>query len=460
MHHAGEDGADAATVRRVFIAILLTVLVVGARAPFLGQMLVGEEGSFAALVASKTPSSQIMPNHMPQMFIGEVRGHPMFYPFQHNIVPYVLLERGGGALVRAQHLEAATPERIEVGVRLSYLAFFAVGVAGLLWMAAQSISKALVGAFALTTPLAVGASIQPQIDGSTGVFLLGLACVALLAGANRFRIAAPIVAGFLIGLARHEYALAFGGAVVVLAVLQRLFSPKLQTLPWLFAAGLALGVLTSIMVSPSDYWDGISTMTRVYGSSRRFDGIVRQIRFIWPVLLMAAIVSLALLSQLRHYVEDRPAIVLIVGGSLGIVLGFAVSGWSGDGFPRYYAPPLIGLAYAFAAMDRPTLSKRFSMAVGAIALVVFAVDLMSLVKAHHAGVSISSMPDANTAGLMQTMQKDAERSRANHVIVLEQAGAWLYQPAMEFITFDMGAPGAVLVLRKQRPQDVSRFRAE
>ena len=96
--------------RTLPIFLLLLGLCLALRLPILDATLVGEEGSFAYLVAGPIASSRLTPDGFPQMMVGMLGDVPALYPFQQTILPYVLLEHGPGTLLRG--LDVATlPER-------------------------------------------------------------------------------------------------------------------------------------------------------------------------------------------------------------------------------------------------------------------------------------------------------------------------------------------------------------
>lgn len=446
---------------RILIFILLLAALVISRVPFAGQMLLGEEGSFAALVASPVPSSAVTPNKLPQMLIGSIGGEAIYYPFQRNITPYLLIERTAGSALRALDVHEAAPQRMTVAVRLAYFAFFVLGTAGLLWIATKSwLSIALV-IFTLSTPLAVGASIQPQIDGSTGVALVGLSCLLLLGSSPLHQGLSFVVAGFLIGLGRHELALAFGAAAFATLALQWILRISSRQRIVLFCIGLGLGVVAAILISPTDYAMGYATMNRVYSAHlSRLNALWTQAQFVWPVWLLIAATLAALGWRLRTLLSDHPEIVVVALGATAIALGFAISGWSGDGFPRYYAPALVAIAYGLVALRQrvPPVSKPLATAVLVGCLVGVASNAVTLTKTWQSGTSITSMPGVPLAAMTNKLADTAAKTRAAGTIALEQASLWAYYPGVDFIGLDVGAVGARQLLEERYPTQVSRFR--
>lgn len=445
---------------RTLIFIVLIATLILSRAPFFSQMLLGEEGSFAALVASSIPSSEVTPNNLPQMLIGRVGGEPVYYPFQRNITPYLLIERIAGTTLRALGLADAGPQQITIAVRFAYFSFFAIGAAGLLWMAAKSWLSILVAAFALGTPLAFGASIQPQIDGSTGVALVGLSCLLLLGRSHSPPWFAIVLAGFLIGLGRHELSLALAAAAIATLTLQWMLGSLTDQRIGLFCAGLGLGIMTAILISPTDYAMGYATMGRVYSTpSSRLSVLRTQFVFVWPVWLLM-IVTLSTASwHLRGILREHPQIILVSLGATAIALGFSVSGWTGDGFPRYYAPALIAFCYALVALLQfiPPAPKLVAATASICLLVAVLANATTLARSLVAGTSITSMPGVSLSTMENRLAETATRTRAEDSIALEQSSLWVYHAGVDFIGIDVGPESARQILKERYPDQLSRL---
>lgn len=189
--------------------LLVVAAVLLLRLPFLANPMVGEEGAFAYLVASPVPSSRYTPDHRPQMLIGQIGQQPMLYPFQHAIIPYVVLETGVGTVLRAAGAASRSARVRTIAVRSAYLVLFMLGCGGLLWFASGNLLAAAIGGFALSTPLLVGASIQPQVDGGMGVLLIGGAGALLAWQRSTGQVLRAALAGVLVGVGRQEWAMAF-----------------------------------------------------------------------------------------------------------------------------------------------------------------------------------------------------------------------------------------------------------
>jgi hypothetical protein len=76
---------------------------------------------------------------------------------------------------------------------------------------------------------------------------------------------------------------------------------------------------------------------------------------------------------------------------------------------------------------------------------------------HEAGVSITSLPGLSIASLRAGFAQSAEKARASHAIILQQASFWIYYPGIDFISADMGVEGARKYLQANFPNESSRF---
>ena len=108
--------------------------------------------------------------------------------------------------------------------------------------------------YGLTTPLAIGGSIQPHIDASVGVALVGLAAWLLTAvWGPGLQLWAAIAAGVLIGFGKQEWSLAFAAAGGVVLLLSKLWRCANASTLGGFALGLGVGTALTYGLSPTDY---------------------------------------------------------------------------------------------------------------------------------------------------------------------------------------------------------------
>ncbi len=223
--------------------------------------------------------------------------------------------------------------------------------------AAITIAPLGVTLWSLTSPLAVGASIEPQVDGSAGVLLLGTATTLLALGNIERRSARWyfLAAGVLAGLGKHEWALAFAAATLGAAFLSSWPTPARRQSGIAFAAffiGLALAMAFSYAMSPSDYREGFAIMANFY--SQTGGHLWAQERPQWPFVALMLADGAFLAIVLRPVLRQAPGLLLAYLGATGIAIDYAISGWTGDDLPRYFAPPLnlVMLPIIFVALWR------------------------------------------------------------------------------------------------------------
>lgn len=452
--------------------LILTLALVASRLPFLSNTLLGEEGMFAALVLSPTPPSAEVANGLPQQLIAQIDGRRFYGSFEHPIIPYLVMERGVGVLGRAAHaLDGGFNYRNQVA-RGCYFVLFSIGVLGLLWRAATAlvagdtsgpafvVPAAVI--YVLTTPLLLGASIQPQVDGSAGVMLMGLAAFVLLAGQGRpLQTPAFLVAGVLIGLGRIEWVLAFAvAALAVLAARAVLVRGEPLGLPLVLLAGLAAGSAISWMASPDDYLSGIDVLHRISaGATSSFETARQQRPLLTPVIVVAAAAVTLCAFRLRSVLAGASGTLMLTLGAIGVIAGFAASNWAGDGFPRYYAPALVALAYAVVDLaGRLDWSARGRVVAGVLVLAGLWPNLQFARDRLARDVSITSLPGASLRAMRAQMAVSAGWARAENAIPLENSSIWLYYPSISFVSKDLGLAGARELLTDNNPPDVERLR--
>jgi len=455
----GENGS-----RRVAVFTVLLLALLVSRLPFLNQILVSEEGDFAALVAYAPSPSQLTDNGLPQMIKGRIGDTYVYSHFGHDITPYLLIERTVGAVVRGLRLDPANQDRVTVATRSAFFALFLTGTVGLLWLAAPSRLGVMIALFMLSTPLAFGSSIQAQLDGSAGVAAVGLATALLLVGGRAARPWALIASGFLIGSARHEVAMAFAAATLAILVLQTVLKSPARGRIGLFALGLGLGTAAAILISPEDYRQGLGTMAQVYGQEA--PPIVQKLRlgllqqfFVWPVWLFLAASAALLKSRYRAILDERPEIILVTAGAAAIAFGFMLSGWTGDGFPRYFMPPLVALSYVLCvlvhdgiAVSHKAMSRMFGVLIAGAAI-NFGFEL----TVRHFDRSITSAPGTSCRTIRESLAQSAEIARSQNRIVLEQSSFMVYYPGLDFMNSDLGKDRALYMLQQKYPRDAERL---
>lgn len=450
----------------VFLALLF--LVIAARLPFLSETLRGEEGSFAYLVAGSPASSQLTPDGLPQMMIGMLDGAPVFWPFQRTILPYVLLENGPGPVVRALDVFSFPPAERTAIVRGAFLAVYLIGVAGLMWRVASLASTGnvypmAVAAFAVTAPLAVAASIQPQIDGALGVMLAGVAAILLIpmrSGLVPQALAArALAAGILVGLGRHEWSIAFGlGAVVVLLASLIFLRHKTGRKP-VFAitapllAGMALSAMLSYWLSPTEYVSGFAVQQRLTGVTSPVALAKRDVIHIVSSGVLLLPLFALLIPKLMSTLRDRPGLVVVTVAAFVLWAGALSTGWPGDGFPRYYAPVFIMAATALVSLPWP---PRLQLPLGVVFLIGIVWAALIHLEAWRAGGSVFN-PARSVATIGAGYDDTARRSSQAQTLPLAHSGIWLYYPEMSFIGADLGKEGAKAFIDQNFPSWSSRL---
>lgn len=450
----------------------LALGLVASRLPFLSNTLLGEEGMFAVLVVSPTIPSSEVANRLPQELIAQIDGRRVYGIFEHPIVPYLIIERGVGMLGRAAHAFEGDFTYRNLVARSCYFFLFGIGVLGLLWLAAAALANTradgpkfvilVAVVYLLTTPLLLGASIQPQVDGSVGVMLMGLAAFILSAGQGRsLDTAAFLVAGVLIGLGRIEWVLAFiPAALAVFAGQVASVRQAPRYLPLVFIVGLATGSGISYLASPDDYLAGIDLMQRLTaGANGSFETARQQWPLLTPVLIAAAAAVAFCPFRARRLLAEASGTLILTLGGIGVIAGFAISNWPGDGFPRYYAPALVVLAYSVVDLAGRSRWSAIGRLVAALLILVGVWPNAEFARKrleHEA--SITSLPGMSLRAARAQMAESANWARDFHAIPLEHSSFSVYYPDLNFVSRDLGVDIAKELLAERNPADIARLR--
>lgn len=461
-------------VLKLALAVALLALVVAARLPFVGNVLAGEEGYFAALVLNGTPTSALDDNHLPREIAGFIDGKPILQTFRRTVMPYMIIETIGRAVAARNALERLSAESLTIAARWPFAFMFLLGCLGLIALTVQaatsagkqaSAASALaplgVTLWSLTSPLAVGASIQPQVDGSAGVLLLGSAATLLAIGniehpAARWRF---LAAGLLAGLGKHEWALAFAAATLgawIVCLIDPSGRRRNAMAFGAFLIGLTLAVALSYAASPADYRAGFSLMTNIF---ERTGGELWALQepqwpFTAPILALALIDSVFVVAVLRPLVRTAPGLLLAYLGAAAIVIGYAASGWRGDNFPRYFAPPLVIFPLVFVALwqrFRNVIAPAAGWIVVAGTLAGLAANYQFLAASHDSKVSLGDLRGAPLAQLEQNYGAAAQLAHDTNGAVFTVTTTWIYHQGINFIGTGMGKDGAASYLATHFP---------
>ena len=119
-----------------------------------------------------------------------------------------------------------------------------------------------------------------------------------------------------------------------------------------------------------------------------------------------------------------------------IAVGYAISGWTGDNFPRYFAPPLVMLPIVFVALWRQS-KNRITPAIGwsvvAASLLGLFASAVSLADSYENKVSIAEFRGRPLAKSERAIATAAELARDTGGIVLTQTTTWIYHQNINFL---------------------------
>lgn len=429
------------------LAIFLAALLVLIRVPFLDDLLCGEEGQFAFLVASPVTSAELSHSGLPRGLIANIGGLHYFGGFSRTVAPYLILENIVGGVTRQLNImELDSPDERAVYVHLIFLTLFMLGSVGAIWISASKSCLVILTVFwALTTPLAVGASLQPQLDGSIGVLLLGTAAFIISISNHPLLL---ITAGLLTGLGKHEWSMAFFGAAIFTIFLIKIIYNKFDKSILYVIIGLGFGVSVSVMASYEDYRDGFVIMRTFFGEESPLRLAIKNIRYLFPTLILVFLCSVLILTSFKEILlEKSPSLMLFLAGS-AIFFGFALSGHNPD-FPRYFAPALIILIYSFLTFNLLGSKKILTKNICYCFLVIgFLFNSQYLVYAFKNNYSITTCATTKPNLILQRRAYEQVVNRnENRQIPVISSGIWLYNPKAFFIEEAVTKSGGLNILR-------------
>ena len=449
--------------RIALIFLLATAFIVLIRFPFLSNVLMGEEGIFGYLAAGPAVLSE---NQGEALLIGRINGKDVFGIPEHPIVPYLWIDSVLKPLLgQIDGQVGLTFDGKSAAARIPFFLTFCLALAALMAIAAWPtpihwdwpLGLAVVF-YAATTPLMVGGSIQAQVDGSYGVLLGALSALALMIGTrNNYRSNLWLFGGgFIAGLGKNEWAIALFLAVAVslwsLPITRFMGSRDggwdigvgLRTAT-IIVIGLFLGSGMSYALSPANYLGGIHVMERLAARdlATRWNTFNRDFQWILPVFAVLALASYLVVSRWHRLatVDGLPKLITYTWG-IGITFGYMLTSWSGDGFPRYYAPALMVLV-CFIVMELrgEALSRKISWVAFLCLALLAIVNLSALRTGWQKRVSITSLPGtAMEEKVEEYLDKYQEFKVSRTPVIVDAAFGYYFQDA-DFVGQSLGPEG-------------------
>ncbi|MFQ5504802.1 MAG: hypothetical protein ACE5F1_08410 [Planctomycetota bacterium] len=446
------------------ILVLALACIVLARLPFLSNTLVGEEGYFAALaVDSGKPASLRLGE---ALVVGRLHGKEITVPPEHPILPYALLGRVWRKCWGQKEMRESTLAAWSLRARTPYFILFLAGLLLLLAGCRRQLfgSGACAGplptfliAFVLLSPLVVGGSIQPQLDGSIGALLVCSAGFFLTRSDRSPTVGKACMwaagAGVVAAMGKNEWTLAFAAALLLVGLARWKMRSSRRFTAWPILAALAgvmIGSIIHYSIDPANYLGGLHVMRRtsVYTSSW---GTTFQSRLFWVWPLFSLIVLAVWMLWRTHSVHagSRYGESTILLWGLALTAGFFLSPWNGDGFPRYFCPPLLVILFWYIlVLERTPLSRRarFGLTAALVAGTLF--HLTSLYGFARDGVSITSHPGRNLSLMEARWQSQkAQQQRTGRPAITDAAFGYYY-PDTDYLALSLGDETAKKLLRE------------
>lgn len=469
------------------VAFILFLLMIAVRVPFLHQPLIGEEGMFAMIITGyQSPAIKTtddLPSKIDQNCLlvfghideaGDTLGRP-----GRNIAPYCFLGFLVKPIISPMNVVDLSFDAKSRLIRSAFLGLSSIGFLSLCFLT-YLVSLRLSGLkaslpfllllFFASTHLAVGSSIQPQLDGAFGFLLLSNAALLIYFGSRPSTpswavFPAYFLAGFLVAFCKNEWPITLLASVVM--VYLALFASRIFTFYHgsfigfsesksniVVGMGLVLGCASGMglcyLFSPADYLAGFNLMKNIHGSQESHVKIFFQsLKFNFQILAPNfAILILGLWCVFKNWkslLDQEIGLLILYVLSLGILVGFLQSGWGGDGFPRYYLPPLL-LSGIFAITQLPSWADSFRPKAIKVTATILGVAIIfnygSLFNKFSAGESVT-VP-GNYADIKNSLIGAAAiNKRDPYGVMVHQVGLGFYFPGANFISIDIGREAAL-----------------
>lgn len=462
----------------VSAACLTFMCIAAVRVPFLSNLLIDEEGIFGYLVINTKEIVSFGKGEA--IILSRLDGEDIYGGAEHPLLPYLILNK----LLRPIFSEGNSYSDLSFAAksrmgRKPFIFSFLVGLAALffVWLRVFNSKRrpeALVACFLIlyvsTTPLLVGGSIQPQVDGSIGVMVLGVAALLIILGAG---LRAPqsalilIAGGVTASIGKNEWTLALLASVLVTGAINTVSlingrnsvtdSKKSLRFLLMIVFGAILGSLFSYYASPENFLGGISVMHRLSSNESVSLGQVflHNITWTWPVFLLI-VVCTWLIFQNKNSVAHKTEVTLLYLWGILLCAGYLFVPWGGDGFPRYYIPSaFILLFFATTVLGHVTLGEHFSRVIIAGTIIGIVFNLTYLNARYMNRESISSGPGTSLDNKLQEYRKHYESFRETNRYVISDAAIGYYYRDIDFVGQALGERGINYVLQLHRSKDRS-----
>lgn len=461
----------------VFVSIALS------RMPFLNFPLVDEEGMMSILMLSNHNSSENYEKKQESkclLLAGRSDGISIWASPERNILPYKFLCNIVGPTFTNYYFSKSN-NSIAKKTSLSRITFFLITSLGILSLLIlgylksfnrsikQQLYICLFSFFVFTTPLALGGSIQPQLDGSIGVLIFGLFSLLLyLSSSEKLDISLKylllIIAGCICAFGKNEWAYAVFGAYFILVILRLSTKNILRDQNFhinyqnvlLICGGVFVGSLISWLFSPSDYMAWFDVAKRTSKVSNSLHNFIVNLKFIYPVVILGFLALFVQLQSFKKKNVNQTPLVLFLAGAM-IFIAYMANGWLGDRFPRYYIPPLILFFASLLTSDfLNTLPKRVNLdRLYWVTILFILINCILLSNKYINFTSITSHPRKPLQPHIEKMILIHSESKASpNEIYFYDSSLGYYYPDISFIGGSVGWDNAKYLTEKNYPSKV------
>lgn len=473
-----EPAGEGRSVGRRICLVLGILIVLGGvialSAPFLTQPIVGEEGYFAYLAVNDGRPVKL--DNRKFLIIARLRDQVFFDRTSHPAPPYLFISHVLRSLSDGTRFASLSPNQKTVLARSRFLLTYCVAIALFcatalwgLWKARPGQIAIVLGlsAFAISTPLLVGGSIKPQIDGAVGVLLVCVVGFLVFAGTkvgpSRAGHVLLVLGGAFAGLGKNEWALAFLAALATAAGLKAYLrrankkSPSVLEPRTLFylSLGLAAGTVISFLVDPSNYLSGFGLMPHFQKQATQ-SGItwagtfLKRLPMIWPLLPLLILSSAALLANWRDVVVRRPALLIMFFWMWAVSAGFLLSKWDAGG-ARYFCPPMAAALFtvSLAEMAYPS-SRRWLAAKLPLILIGIAANLLVLRGTFVDWRPVGELSGETCVDELTMLSAGYEQARGTKQIAITDIPFVYYFPDIDFVSDQVSPEWRADIMRQAR----------
>jgi len=463
-------------IATIIFPLIVLMVVILVRLPFLANPLIGEEGYFSILAISRNMEQIEIGTKF--LLIAHIKDQCFFDNAEHPVIPYTILSKVMRKIFTFKTFSSLQLSEKSVVGRLPFLSLFLLAVFLICLIFGLSIREGLsekllmltIFVFVLTSPLLVGGSIQPQIDGSIGVLLLSGAACCIILGFHliqrKIGFSFFFLSGFFASIGKNEWFLSFFLSLFV-SLFFYLFVTRywgVTTVPkkkiyvsFLFAfGGTIAGIFLSYSADSYNFFHGLDVMLRFRSQSSQrsyYETFQSLIPWIWPLILMLLISWSLFLVRIKQMKNQYVAVLVILIWSSIMTGAYIMSRWIGDGFPRYFCPAMVLTSLCLLLLLQNIEFKKYSARLCILfCSLLICINCAHLLSFYSSSKALGSCPGSPLQDQELIINKIYEHGKKTKRPIWAPVTVYYYHPDLEFFEISLSKQSIIYIMKHKNTE--------